>query len=292
MFCSFDLFTHTPCTDVKTSDEDDLDQYIVETPRGAIRARHIVHATNGWVSHLLPGMRGKVFPARGVMTAQIPRGGLGDVPEAGYNKREESEEPKEAMSTTNRASWTGTRSFVFYPSTSVGVYDYLTQQLPSGGSSRSSYPSPNGELMLGGGFAHGAVADIGNADDSECSPAVGEYVRQALGSYFSVKRNGEKEGKDEVKATWSGILGISADERPWVGRIPVSITARGRQTASGEWIAAGYTGEGMVHAWMSGKALGHMVLGVELDSWLPEVFMVTEERWRSAGFESFVCRIR
>jgi glycine/D-amino acid oxidase-like deaminating enzyme len=39
---------------------------------GLITARHVVHATNGYLSHLLPGFAGKVFPVRGTMTAQAP----------------------------------------------------------------------------------------------------------------------------------------------------------------------------------------------------------------------------
>ena len=36
----------------------------------AIRATHVVHATNGHVSRLVPGLKGKIIPARGQMTAQ------------------------------------------------------------------------------------------------------------------------------------------------------------------------------------------------------------------------------
>jgi glycine/D-amino acid oxidase-like deaminating enzyme len=35
-----------------------------------IRARYVVHATNAYISHLLPSFAGKVFPVRGTMTAQ------------------------------------------------------------------------------------------------------------------------------------------------------------------------------------------------------------------------------
>lgn len=273
---SFDLFTHTPCVGITTSPDDH--GYIVETPRGSIRAAHVVHATNGWASHLLPGLRGKIFPARGVMTAQKAREGLGRMPDM-----------------ESKSTWTGTRSFVFYPSSSVGEFDYLTQQ--RAGTGGDSYPPPHGELMLGGGFSQAVVADTGCGDDSDWTPAVGEHLRQALGAYFSVAddRNGEKEGQEEVEQTWSGILGISADERPWVGRIGPVITTRREGgeggeglAAGGEWIAAGYTGEGMVHAWMSGKALAGMVLGLDRDCGLPEVFIVSEERWRKAEFCRFV----
>ncbi|KIJ67118.1 hypothetical protein HYDPIDRAFT_50050, partial [Hydnomerulius pinastri MD-312] len=57
----------------------------------------------------------------------------------------------------------------------------------------------------------------------------------------------------------------------------------------GEWIAAGYSGEGMVHAWMSGKALAEMVLGREreanLAEWFPDILRVTPGRWKKAKAE-------
>ena len=59
----------------------------------------------------------------------------------------------------------------------------------------------------------------------------------------------------------------------------------------GKWIAAGYTGEGMVHAWLSGKALVKMILGGEseheLSEWpFPEVMQVTHSRWKRARREN------
>ncbi|KAK7688053.1 hypothetical protein QCA50_008423 [Cerrena zonata] len=52
----------------------------------------------------------------------------------------------------------------------------------------------------------------------------------------------------------------------------------------GEWIAAGYTGEGMVHAWMSGRALASMVLNDEegIKDWFPEILRINEKRWKKA----------
>jgi hypothetical protein len=75
-------------------------------------------------------------------------------------------------------------------------------------------------------------------------------------------------GKGRVKALWSGILGISVDLLPWVGCLPRAVSGRSEPpptsvvksekedggermhvgAAPGEWIAAGYSGEGMVHA--------------------------------------------
>lgn len=116
-------------------------------------------------------------------------------------------------------------------------------------------------------------------------------------------------GEGRTKAQWSGILGISADGLPWVGRLSQKISGRSQPpipqssgkevsdtqaatAAPGEWISAGYTGEGMVHAWMCGKALASMVLGQdeEIQDWFPETLRITEERWKKAKLEEFIAR--
>ena len=38
---------------------------------------------------------------------------------------------------------------------------------------------------------------------------------------------------------WSGIMGFSDDELPWVGMVPESVGG-----GQGQWICAGYTGNG------------------------------------------------
>jgi glycine/D-amino acid oxidase-like deaminating enzyme len=65
--------------------------------------------------------------------------------------------------------------------------------------------------------------------------------------------------------------------------------------APGEWISAGYSGEGMVHAWLCAHALALMVLGVEEEegvrTWFPDEFCLTEKRWKGATLEGLMERI-
>lgn len=252
-----------------------------------------MHATNGWASHLLAPLREKIVPTRGTMSAQRPGAAL-----------------HAATGTSHH------RSYVFYPD-ALG-YDYLTQ-LPGG----------EQELMFGGGWASasltGALDEVGRADDTDYNSSVAAHLGGALPLYFGEDAWGQEktpEVDDEdgvtwapgrTKALWGGILGISADGLPWVGRVPPKLAGRAappapvpRQVsekekqhvaatttaAPGEWIAAGYSGEGMVHAWLSGKALAGMVLGREDDDEVafPEVLRVTEARWRKAKLEEYVAR--
>ncbi|KAM6497814.1 FAD dependent oxidoreductase [Amanita muscaria] len=267
---SFHLFSHTPCTAIKTC-RDGL--YEVLTPKGAIKTRHVVHATNAGASHLLPGMRERIVPLREAMTAQKPREGLGSSP--GENKK----------------PWTGDRSFVFYPRQSLFDFDYLTQQRMVD-DEKAAWPAPQGELMLGSNTKN--IEDIGNVDDREWSRESESYLQQALGEYFEVK----SKDKEEVKGVWSGIIGTSSDGMPWVGRVPEMISGRrvsrasdkGGMAAAGEWLAAGYSGEGMVHAWLSGKTVAQLVLGLP-GSELPGAFRIGESRWSRTGVEEGMVRM-
>lgn len=77
----FFLETETPVTAIAFQpDKDKYYPYIIETARGTVRAAQVVHCCNGWTGHLLPNLRGKIFPLRGTMSVQkagtdLPRQG-------------------------------------------------------------------------------------------------------------------------------------------------------------------------------------------------------------------------
>ncbi|THH27943.1 hypothetical protein EUX98_g6242 [Antrodiella citrinella] len=292
---NFSIFTHSPCTAIAGSSPTNP-FYTITTPKGVIISPHIIHATNGWSSHLLEPMREKIVPVRGTMSAQRPGTSL-------------------KTHTLN-----GMRSFVFNGG-GTG-YDYLTQ-LPTG----------EHELMFGGGFLsnvmRGVSDDLCSADDSKYSLVTAAHLSGNMPLLFGLDNWGRElnsstgSGDDvqwaegRAKAFWSGVLGISADGHPWVGRLPRKISGRReplalsslprprssdkwtyekfkddlkRTARPGEWIAAGYTGEGMPQAWMSAKALAYMVLDREddVESWFPENLRVSEKRWKEADVVDFV----
>ncbi|KAF8966875.1 FAD dependent oxidoreductase [Flammula alnicola] len=296
---SFKLFTRTPCTDIASTG----DAYIVTTPRGEIRTKHVIHATNAWSSHLLPGMRRKIIPARTTMTAQRPGKGL-----------------------SQASSWAGSRGFVFYPIKDDSVFEYLTQLLPSPAvedsnptNTSGSVPLPtSGEFMFGGRVRSSFMDNVGVVDDSVSDFENETHLGGALERYFASHWGEEGDdadteegsppggswGKGRLKASWSGLLGLSADMQPWVGRVPKSVSGRREPSgdsemlaAPGEWICAGYTGEGMVHAWLSGRALARMVLGVSTKDTdphapgLPAPFLITEKRVKKAKIENLIDRV-
>ncbi|KFY68644.1 hypothetical protein V496_00910 [Pseudogymnoascus sp. VKM F-4515 (FW-2607)] len=242
---------HTPATSISVSDDG---LFIVSTPRGNIRAKHVVHASNAHIGHLVPGFRGRVYPLRGQMSAQVP--------------------PKEFSHQGGERSW----SFEY----DVGV-DYLTQ-LPKT-EAEADKVDGGGEMMFGGGFVQAGfsgLVEMGVASDAELNEDVAVHLRQGLGKAF------ESNGEDgfEVKKMWTGNMGFSVDMLPWVGKLPGSLTGR-RSGQGAEWVSVGYSGEGMVNAWLCGKALAMMILGDDegIKEWFPRHMGIPDERIRESVLE-------
>ena len=71
---SLDLHTQTPVTSISPSPSSNLSRRCtVNTPRGTITCSYIIHATNGYASHLLPQFTGPgpqaIIPTRGQVLA-------------------------------------------------------------------------------------------------------------------------------------------------------------------------------------------------------------------------------
>jgi glycine/D-amino acid oxidase-like deaminating enzyme len=160
-------------------------------------------------------------------------------------------------------------------------FDYLTQL-------------PGGQMMLGGGFAQGeagGLADLGISTDCDLSLYIDIHLSGALRAIFGGKDWGRVQG-DAVQAMWTGNMAFSSDGFPWVGRLPGAATGRsGHGSEGAEWVCAAFGGEGMVQAWLSGKAMATMLLTQDAAlsetvsgdiSWLPEQLLVSEGRFSDA----------
>ncbi|KAF3911161.1 hypothetical protein AA313_de0208735 [Arthrobotrys entomopaga] len=225
------------------------EQYTVTTSRGNITTPTVIHATNAWVSHLVPGLRSKVFPFQGQMSAQeAPEGvpGMGD-----------------------QYSW----SFIH-----KAGFDYLTQRPTTSITNEDGTATLSaGEMMYGGGWAstgNNGMDVIGCPDDTSLNYLAASHLSGLLPFVFGsgVDENGVRSYDGvKVKYMWTGVLGFSADVLPWVGKIPASITKRGQaktkgeeRVGKGEWCAVGFSGEGMVNCWGCATALARMVMGEEV----------------------------
>ncbi|PIG89370.1 FAD dependent oxidoreductase [Aspergillus arachidicola] len=259
---NFLIETNTPVTQVSADGTSSL-RYAVQTPRGILRARHVIHCTNAHVGHLVPELRGHVYPVRGQMSAQNPG--------------------SKFICQATEHSWLFNYERGF---------DYLTQLPPAGESS--------GKMMLGGGFAQGrnnGLADLGIPTDSELSLACDIHLSGALSAVFGRENWGHVAGPG-VEQMWTGNMGFSSDGLPWVGQLPSSVgyAAETTKQDGAQWVCCGFSGEGMVQAWLSGTAVAKMLLSSDRKhdlkpdhvSWIPEQMLLTEERLKKAGLTRVV----
>lgn len=211
------LQTTTPVTEL-TSSASGL--HTLHTPRGMITAPTVILATNGYTSALLPHFADLIVPVRGEMSALLP--------------------PKNSTILPNSY---GMVAALGQPANND---DYLIQRPFEG------VPNPKGHLMFGGGRGAGHLATIGVSDDSIIDEGSARYLRRSLLQVLEL--DGETDGIEELEATaqWTGIMGYSRDDHPWVGAVP---------NKKGLWLCGGYTGHGMPNGTLCGKAVVDMVLG-------------------------------
>jgi glycine/D-amino acid oxidase-like deaminating enzyme len=164
------LFTHTPA--LKLGKYGHTNDWIVETPRGSIRAKRVVLATNAYTGYLCSEFKGSIVPLRGQITAQRPGRNM---PQKGLRE---------------------TYSFVYEKG-----YDYMI--------SRQEGAKFEGDIVIGGGWtiAQGeGLAETGISNDDEINEDISAYLRDSMERVF-----GENWGDDHedgrVRREWTGIMG-------------------------------------------------------------------------------------
>ncbi|CAK7563124.1 MAG: hypothetical protein SEPTF4163_000983 [Sporothrix epigloea] len=333
---AFNLQTNTPVLGISKDDsspssQTDSQWWVVETPRGRVRARAVLLATNGYLSHLLPThLADLVVPVRGQVAALVPP--------CGSTKVETSEtvEPAAAnvtaVSTSTTSSSSGgvsrlcvtvtktghgrttttvkttttshvpparlTHSYVFVghdhglPDGQGDRDEYLVQrpftsesgaagtiqssQVTASSSSSghasafatssvsavSAPPVSGGHFIWGGGRQRAAHAAVGEWRDDFVEPPVARYLCSQLAPVLDV--GGEEPPVPlDAHSEWTGIMGFSRDQNPWVGRVPTSALSGERidrkDTPSGLYLSAGYTGHGMPSAALCGRAVAGLI---------------------------------
>lgn len=254
--------------------------YEVATNRGSIKCHHVVHATNAFASQFIPGLRGKMTSALAHMSAQRPG--------------------KEFPNYDGSRSW-----LIVYGDPG---YDYVTQ--------RPTVDGVPGDLMVGGGFKFGkgdGMDRIGVYDDSpvQMDALSVTHISAIMPTIFQPNwGNDDTEGR--MKKIWTGLVAMTGDWMPFVGRLDPKLTGRqpgpSRRTESteavqpSEWVAAGFCGDGMVWAWLSGTAIGLMLMGTSTDElpsvpgrpagklmdWFPEDLMPTLDRVKRVDLADLV----
>ncbi|KAF2169059.1 hypothetical protein M409DRAFT_21068 [Zasmidium cellare ATCC 36951] len=223
----FSIESNTPVESIEYSA--DTATYTAQTSRGPIKARYVVHATNGHAGHLLPGIRGALFPLRGQMTAQTPWKDFGVKG--------------------------GSQSWAIHYGKG---FDYITQS-----------PS-SGEIFIGGALINSdPLLEIGNPrDDANCVRSIA-HLGGIMDATFGTPV------RQEIRATWTGVMGFTVDGLPLVGKLPNMATLR---EGNNEFVAAGYNGYGMPNAYLCGKYIADLVLGREHAGSVPSAYLITEKR--------------
>lgn len=263
------ISTGTTVESITVSGDRSSRRHRVQTSRGAVTARHVLHATNAYSPYLVPSLQGRMCGTRAHMIAQ----------HAGEDFPHEK----------GQRSW----SIIHDPD-----FEYITQ-LPS--DEKTGEP---GLLMVGGGLTRtgeNGLTQIGVWDDGEDSmdTLTLMHLRGSTSTVFD-PRWGRDGG---LVRAWSGITGFTGDNMPFVGNLgSVDGSAKSRDASdSGQWIAAGYCGEGMVNAWLCATAVAIMMLGKEgevleegsgrpggrLRDWFPvDEFAVTPARLKRADLRN------
>lgn len=234
------LFTNTPVEAISGSQG----KYELRTNRGAIKAKHVLLATNAYTSHLLPSFSNLIVPVRGTMSALIP--------------------PPNSTILPNSYGFVGAG-----PGANPNADDYLIQRPFNG------VPNPKGHLMFGGGRTAGVLEGIGETDDSVVDTGSVAYLQRILLETLDLGPEAKGMKQLKVEKAWSGIMGYSRDNAPWIGGVP---------GMEGVWLCAGYTGHGMPNATLCAKAAVEMLLASEKGEDLAQVQkdMVTGGRIPSA----------
>ncbi|KAI5460613.1 FAD dependent oxidoreductase [Mariannaea sp. PMI_226] len=237
------LEANTPVQAVSRDPDFDY-SYSLKTPRGQLRAKHVVFCTEAHTSHLLPKLRGIIVPRRGQMTVQSPGNTFEDL--------------------------RGKRSWNFYFDTG---FDYLHQN-----------PTNGDIIIGGGDFGgfEGAAQIYGVPSDAMEELPAKTHLSGVLRVVFGKQAWGEvPQGRESIKSSWTGILGNSLDHTPLVGPLPQEALHDrriGRKEKGAEWICAGFGGYGMTNSWMSGVALARQLAGQATPLWLPEPYIITSSR--------------
>lgn len=260
------LQTHTPVTKIDCLDANDARKVVI-TPRGKIAARHVILATNGYTSHLLPQFQSLIVPVRCEMSALHP--------------------PEGSERLANSYGMAG------FEGDNPEHLDYLVQ--------RPFYQSIDGKrrgghLMFGGGVSYATYTCIGESDDDIVDIGEASYLRRTL--LKMLKLGGNAASLKELKAShqWTGIKGYSRDNLPWVGKVPRQQGSSWSLNTQGLWLAGGYSGHGMPNATLCGKAVVEMMLAEETKGLsyeavcdklvqsrdLPRSYLITRERLLAA----------
>jgi glycine/D-amino acid oxidase-like deaminating enzyme len=221
---------HTRVLRIERACDDNGGEIRVVTDRGTVRCERVVHCTNAWSAELLPQpFTQQIKPIRNHLISSAPA-------------------PPLRRPTTAPSS--GGAAFGLHPG-----FSYWMQR------------RQDGRVVLGGFRNEVPGNEVGVRDDSEAGMSE-DVLRVAKRFLRDVGFVGFAGGEVAIEHAWSGIIGWSCDNLPFVGPVP----ARPR-----EYVCAGFSGHGMTQTLLCGAAAADMVVGAQpspqhcfMDAFLPD----------------------
>ncbi|KAF8346457.1 FAD dependent oxidoreductase [Amanita rubescens] len=141
------LHTHTPVLSINHATRPTR-RWTLNTPRGRIDCTTVLHATNGYASHLLPRLSGTMIPTRGQIIAA-----------------EVTFPPTQSISLPKEGSWANGGDEYWFP--------------------RPNSTSTSRTIILGGGRKSAHQSEQNVIDDSVVNSSVGQTLRAFLPRTFS-----------------------------------------------------------------------------------------------------------
>jgi len=255
---SLSLYTHTPVTSI-TSGTLPWAVWALETPRGSVMAKIIVHCENAYVSHLLPNLAGPegVVPTRGQVIATraaVPRDKLWNT------------------------SGVGNEGFEYWFPRPANSDDKDHRPLTILGGARDTT---------------GPKFEFYTTDDSTVNPKASQTLRKFLPAVYP----GQFEEGKEPEMEWTGIMGYTKTYEPIVGPVVdaagqavpaqyISVGFSGHGMTRAFKCAEGIAS--MVHDELAGKepTLPEWVPRHYLRGWKKPEPRASDDSWVDAGAEA------
>ncbi|WVQ79001.1 hypothetical protein IAT38_001093 [Cryptococcus sp. DSM 104549] len=234
----YKLFTWTPVTAVTEAEGGEY-KWKVQTPRGSVLAKKVVFATNGYTSLVMPEMERLITSLQAqAVKLDLPPAGLDVFPRIEHTMSlryldrfySVMQRPDNSIVLAAPRKWPGQSAETF--ASLFGAYD------------DSHVPTER---------AHNTFTS---------------FTDNVPGGGYSAERLVSGEGGFDY--TWTGILGLTPDNVPFVGPVP------GKE---GQYIIAGFNGHGMARIFHVAPCLAGVILGEEWDETVPLVFKSSEERF-------------
>ncbi|KAJ7174991.1 DAO-domain-containing protein [Mycena crocata] len=238
------LQTWTPVTSV-TASPTTPGHWAVKTPRGIVSTPTVVYATNAYTSSILPSFAKYIQPTAHMCNKVVPPRAF-----AGGKALQNSYGVMAARG---------------------GLYS-INPRCSADGVVLFGGSNPNqGQLTVYLDADPMRLFDDSLSNFQPVTDAVSELTASAFEGW---DEEGPAPGVGP-EYSWSGIIGLSGDSLPFIGKVP---------DMPGQWICAGFHGHGMAHIFTCAPGLVTLMQGgMWTDTGLPECLELTAERLEKIG---------